>query len=245
MTDEMKKDLDYAGLSATLKEILNLESSPVAVKFAKSPEGIPQGIPAIDEVTRHCQMVAKAGREGKIFYATADKHSCAGGSWALGLKGITPSLQSGEFYFKLGKYSSWASCMRTIKSVPHCELIGSNEPPTYATVYAPLEKTPFSPNVVVITAKPVMMLKLAQAIIYKSGGRISSEFSGIQSLCADACTQPYLTGKPNISLGCDGSRKFSGIADELMVMGIPGECLEEIVEALPIVANAPGSKTKK
>ena len=89
------------------------------------------------------------------------------------------------------------------------------------------------------------MLKLAQAIIYKSGGRISSEFSGIQSLCADACTQPYLTGKPNISLGCDGSRKFSGIADELMVMGIPGECLEEIVEALPIVANAPGSKTKK
>ena len=61
MTDEMKKDLDYAGLSATLKEILNLEASPVAVKFAKSPEGIPQGIPAIDEVTRHCQMVAKAG----------------------------------------------------------------------------------------------------------------------------------------------------------------------------------------
>ncbi len=51
--------------------------------------------------------------------------------------------------------------------------------------------------------------------------------------------QTYLTGLPNFSLGCDGSRKFSGIADDEMVMGFPAEM---ITAALKIVVGAPGSK---
>ncbi|MBN2733882.1 MAG: DUF169 domain-containing protein [Methanomicrobiaceae archaeon] len=245
MKDEMQKKPNYAEISKVLVETLNLPQSPVAVKFAKSPEGIPEGVKEIEDTVRHCQMVAMAGKQGKIFYATGDKHACAGGGWALGVKEITPSLQTGEFYFKLGKYESWASCMRTIKSVPFVHKTASTEPATYATVYAPLEKTPFDPHVVIIVAQPVMMLKFAQALLYKMGGRIHSEFSGIQSVCADACSQPYLTGKANISLGCDGSRKFSEINDDLMVMGIPAEMIEEIAEAIPIVSGAAGSKTKK
>jgi len=50
--------------------------------------------------------------------------------------------------------------------------------------------------------------------------------------------QTYLTGKPNFSIGSDGSRKFSGIADEEMVMGFPGE----MVDAVKIITQAPGSK---
>ncbi|MBP2132530.1 uncharacterized protein (DUF169 family) [Methanomicrobium sp. W14] len=245
MNDEMQKKPDYGKISKILVETLKLPQSPVAVKLAKSPEGIPEGVEEIKDTVRHCQMVAMAGREGKIFYARADKHACAGGAWALGLKEITPSLQTGEFYFKLGKFESWASCMRTIKSIPNVHKTSSTEPATYATVYAPLEKTPFDPHVIIIVSQPVMMLKFAQALLYKMGGRIHSEFSGIQSVCADACTQPYLTGKANISLGCDGSRKFSGIDDDYMVMGIPAEIIEEVAEAVPIVSGAPGSKTRK
>jgi uncharacterized protein (DUF169 family) len=47
--------------------------------------------------------------------------------------------------------------------------------------------------------------------------------------------QTFMNGKPNFSLGCDGSRKFSGIADDEMVMGMPAEILPEVAEALPIV----------
>jgi uncharacterized protein (DUF169 family) len=66
--------------------------------------------------------------------------------------------------------------------------------------------------------------------------------AGIQSVCSDATAQPYLTGTANFSLGCDGSRKFSGIADEEMVMGFPVELLPEIGEAIRVVTAAPGSK---
>jgi uncharacterized protein (DUF169 family) len=241
MEDQMRDPPAYADIADMLKTYLGLEGSPVAVKLAKTKEAIPAGIPEIEETVRHCFMVSLARKEGRIFYATAEKHQCMGGSWALGLRELTPSLKSGEFYYKLGKFESWAGCMRTLLRVPHIHVPGGNEGPTYATVYAPLEKAPFDPHVVVIIGPPRAMLKLAQSILYSRGGRIHSEMSGIQSVCADAVAQTYQNGEVNFSLGCDGSRKFSGIEDEEMVMGIPGECVAEIAKNLKIVTGAPGS----
>jgi len=236
MEDQMRTEISYAEIAETLKKTLNLRGSPVAVKLAKSPEAIPDGVGPIDDTVRHCQMVSRARLNGEIFYATADKHVCMGGAWALGLKELTKSLRTGEFYYKLGKFESWAACMRTIQQVPHVP-----ELETYATVYAPLEKTPFDPHVVIIVAEPRAMLKLAQATLYRLGGRIESSMSGIQSVCADATAQPYLTGRINYSLGCDGSRRFSGIEDNEQVMGIPAEILPEFARALTVVTAAPGS----
>ena len=236
MEDQMRMEIPYAEIAETLKTALDLRGSPVAVKLAKTPDGIPEGVGPIEETVRHCQMISRARLNGEIFYATAEKHVCMGGGWALGLKELTPSRRSGEFYYKLGKFESWAACMRTIQQVPHVP-----ELETYATVYAPLEKTPFDPHVVVIVASPRAMLKLAQTTLYLLGGRIESTMSGIQSVCADATALPYLSGKINYSLGCDGSRRFSGIEDNELVMGIPAELLPEFARALPVITAAPGS----
>jgi uncharacterized protein (DUF169 family) len=235
--EPMKIPVNYAEAAETLKKVLGLKGSPVAIKFATSKEEIPAGIEELDKTIRHCSMVNLARNEGKIFYATAGKHECNGGAWSLGLREITPTLKNGEFYFKLGKFDSAAACKRTIDKVSHL-----NPGDTYATVYAPLEKTMFTPQVVLIVTNPRNMLKLAQSTLFRLGGRIYAEFSGIQSVCSDATAQTYLTGRPNFSLGCDGSRRFSGIADDEMVMGIPAEMLPELVSALKIVTAAPGSK---
>ena len=237
MTDQVKNPVSYAEISGMIQKTLGLTGSPVAVKLARSREEIPPGMAEEKEVLRHCQMVNKARKEGLVFSATADKHQCNGGAWALGLREITPTLRSGEFYFKLGKFESMAACKRTMEQIPH---LGTGE--TYATLYAPLEKAPFIPDVVLIVTSPRNMLKLAQASLFRLGGRILSEMAGIQSVCADATASPYLSGKANYSLGCDGSRKFSGIADDEMVMGIPAELLPELAAALKVVTAAPGSK---
>jgi len=235
--EPIKIPIQYAEAAETLKTVLGLKGSPVAIKFAASKEEIPAGMQELDKTIRHCSMVNLARSEGKIFYATSGKHECNGGAWSLGLREITPTLKSGEFYFKLGKFDSAAACKRTIDKVPH---LGSGD--TYATLYAPLEKTPFTPHVVIIVTTPRNMLKLVQSSLFRLGGRIYAEFSGIQSVCSDATAQTYLTGRPNFSLGCDGSRKFSGIADDELVMGMPAEILPEIAAALKIVIGAPGSK---
>lgn len=239
MADRIRTTIDYRAASELLTSLLHLDGSPVAIRFARLKDDIPAGIPPLDETIRHCMMVGMARKEGKIFYATADKHQCAGGAWALGLKQITESLKSGEFYFKLGKFESWAACKRTIDNVPHLES-GS----TYATVYAPLGATPFDPDVVLIIASPFAMLKLAQTHLFHLGGRITTTFAGIQSVCSDTTTQTYLSGKACFSLGCDGSRKYSGIADGEMVLGIPAEVLPEFLHALPVVMGAAGTAHK-
>ena len=237
MTAGMKIPINYAEASETLKKYLKLSGSPVAFRFATKKEEIPVGMQKFDKTVRHCSMVNLARSEGKTFYATSENHECNGGAWSLGLREITETLKNGDFYYKLGKFESSAACKRTIDHVAHLET-GF----TYATLYAPLEKTPFDPQVVIIVANPWAMLKISQSALFRVGGRIRAEFAGIQSVCADACAQTFLNGHINFSLGCDGSRKFSGIEDAEMVMGIPAELLPELVEALKVVAAAPGSK---
>ncbi len=237
MDATIMKEMDYREASAVLVKSLGLKNSPVAIRLAMGKEEIPAGMEKLDGTIRHCQMVNLARKEGRVFYATVENHECMGGAWALGLRQITETLKNGQFYFKLGKFESTAACKRTIDRIPHVES-GS----TYATLYAPLEKTNFSPHLILVIAEARAMLKLAQATLFRLGGRITSEFSGIQSVCADACAQTFLSGKANYSLGCDGSRKFSGIEDGEMVMGFPVEMLPEIVDAVRIVTAAPGSK---
>ena len=237
MAAGMKIPINYAESSETLKKYLKLSGSPVAFRCATKKEEIPAGMEAFDKTVRHCSMIGLARKEGRIFYSTSEKHECNGGAWSLGLREITESLKTGDFYYKLGKFESSAACKRTIDRVAHL-----NAGDTYATLYAPLEKTPFDPQVVLIVATPWAMLKLAQSTLFRLGGRIQSEFAGIQSVCADACVQTYLNGHVNFSLGCDGSRKFSGIEDGELVIGIPAELLPEITESLKVVAAAPGSK---
>jgi uncharacterized protein (DUF169 family) len=237
MTTAMKIPINYAEAAETLKNYLKLSGSPVAFRFATKKEEIPAGMQELDKTIRHCAMIGLARKEGRTFFSTAGKHECNGGAWALGLRELTDSLKTGDFYYKLGKFESSAACKRTIDRVPHLQTLE-----TYATLYAPLEKTPFDPQVVLIVATPWTMLKLAQSVLFRVGGRINAEFAGIQSVCADTCAQTYLNGQVNFSLGCDGSRKFSGIEDGEMVIGIPAELLPEITESLKVVAAAPGSK---
>jgi uncharacterized protein (DUF169 family) len=236
MQDVIRTKIDYSKAAGVMKELLHLDGSPVAVKFITNADHLPEGVAQIGETVTHCQMVNRARKEGMIFYSTKENHSCMGGASALGLRELTPTLKSGEFYYKLGKFDSWPSCKRTIDRIPRVE-----PGATYAIAYAPLEKTPFDPTIVLIVTTPKVMLKLAQSTLYLLGGRINCNFAGIQSVCADASAQVYLTGAVNFSLGCDGSRKYSGIQEAEMVMGIPTEMLPTITEALPIVVGAPGS----
>lgn len=230
---------DYAAIADTLKTYLELKGSPVAFRFAHTKEEIPAEMEVVSETLRHCKMVSMARHEGKVFFAPVEKHLCNGGAWALGLKPLTESLKTGDFYYKLGKFASRGACRRTIDRIPHMR---ENE--TYATMYAPLEATPFDPEIVLIVTTPLAMLKLAQAALHDLGGRLEANFAGIQSVCADATAQTFLSGRTNFSLGCDGSRKFSGIEPQEMVMGIPAELLPAIANAIACVTEAPGSVMK-
>ena len=215
---------NYEELSSKLKTILGLKGSPVAVKLVKSKEEIPAGVQEITEKLRHCEMVQKA-RGGATFYATKDHHACAGGAGALGVMETPEKIKTGEFYFGLGRFKTLEAAKKTMDAVPRT---GKH---FFATMYAPLEKASFTPDVIVIIGDPNQMLRIAQANVYE-GGRNIVGFSGIQSLCADAVAQVYNTGEMNATFGCDGSRKYAKIANDELIVGIPAAKLENIVAVL-------------
>jgi len=208
-----------------LKENLKLENSPVAIKFILKKEDIPENIGRIDSKLRHCEMVKKAS-EGEAFYSTSEEQLCKGGSAALGLEKLPEKIRSGEFYHELGRFKSIGSAKRTIDKIPKIDLN------SYGIYYSPLELADREPDVIVLIANPKQAMLLSQAIVYTLGGRVQADFSGIQSVCADAVSGPFTNQRPNISLGCTGSRKFAKINDEELIVGLNGENIGCVVNAL-------------
>jgi len=73
---------------------------------------------------------------------------------------------------------------------------------------------------------------LTQAYVYKNGGRLEASFAGTQSLCSEGVVQTYKEGKIGVAVGCLGSRTFTKMEDEEMIMGIPVELMADIVSGL-------------
>jgi uncharacterized protein (DUF169 family) len=217
-------------------ELLKLETSPVAVALLPKGAEIPKNIHKIDQAMRHCQMMDRVRKTKEEFYATLEDESCKGGAGALGLGKMPPNVASGEFYYgTLKHFKSLEAAKKTIEKVPVIEA-GSK----IASLYAPLESTSFMPDVVVIICSPKQVMLLTQAILYNEGGRLEAEFAGKQSLCSDAVAQPYQTGKMGITVGCSGSRTYTGIQESELTVGIPAKLLKDLVEGLrAIVGKTP------
>jgi len=199
----MDKNIEF---NKILNEKLDLDSEPVAIKFFNNLDEIPDGIEKIPDKKRHCEMVRDASY-GKKFYASSNEQACKGGSAALGLEDFPEKLKSGETYYKLGRFKDLETSKRTVDSL---SVIKDKH---LGIIYAPLKEAEFVPDIIVILTSPVVGMKIAQSIVYSSGEKVSPSFAGIQSICGDVVSGPYMTGKTNMSLGCSGSRKYADIKD--------------------------------
>lgn len=216
---------EYKTISKKMKDKLGLERSPVAVKLVLREEDLPEGVERISEPARHCEMVMRASR-GEIFYALGEDQECKGGAGAIGADEMPEKVKTGEFYYGLGRFSSFPAAKRTLDLIPKIDL------KFYAVVYAPLEKVEFDPDVIVVVCNPAQALRLVQALVYTKGGRVRGDFAGIQSICADAVAGPYMRGEANITLACSGSRQYSDIREDELIVGLTAENIECIMEAL-------------
>ena len=160
------KNMDIKAINSygqELVECLKLTTSPVAVKLIHKGEEVPEGIEKVDEPMRHCQLVDRVRRTGEEFYTLGEDQMCKGGAGAMGLGEMPAKVASGEFYYKgLKQFSTQGAAMRTIDMVPKL-------PPnsTEAVLYSPLEKTSFTPDVVVVICNPRQIMLLTQAFMYK------------------------------------------------------------------------------
>jgi len=221
------------GYGKEIIELLGLETSPVAVALVPKGAEIPENIKRIDQEMRHCQIMDRVRNTREEFYATLEDQTCKGGAAALGLGTMPSKLASGELYYeKLKHFKSLEASKKTLARVPMLEA-GSK----IASIYAPLESASFMPDVVVIICLPKQIMLLTQAFLYKEGGRLEAEFAGKQSLCSDAVAQPYLTGKIGITVGCTGTRTYTGMKESELTIGIPAGLIKDLVEGLRAIVK--------
>ena len=209
-------------------DYLELKTSPVAVKLVAKGEEIPAGIKKVGEVMTHCQFVDRVRRTGEEFFTLGENQMCKIGAGTLGLNEIPPEVFSGESYYKEFKlFSTRGAARRTVEMIP---ILPPNS--TESVMYSPLEKTSFVPDVAVVICNPKQTMLLTQAYMYKTGGRLETSFAGTQSFCSEGVVQTYKEGKAGVAFGCVGSRSYTEVADEEMIVGIPVELLADVVSGL-------------
>lgn len=208
-----------------LQSLLKLTGSPVAVKLipAGNEEEAVNKYTKLDHPMRHCQITDHVRRTGEILYTTLDVQQCKGGAAALGLTKLSDKVRSGEFYCDgLHHFETVEAAKKTVDMITFLEPHSNS-----AALYGPLEKATFEPDIVIFICNPKQAMLLTQGWEYRDGGRIQAEFSGKQSVCSDAVAQVIKTGKPNVTIGCSGSRAYTKIMDDELLYSIPAQDIEK------------------
>ncbi|MDV0447512.1 hypothetical protein MsAg5_14120 [Methanosarcinaceae archaeon Ag5] len=235
MTENQEKRTQLNAYGNELKDLLKLNGSPVAVKLIEPgrESDIPAGMNKIDKQMRHCQMTDYVRRTGESFSTTYDDHQCKGGAAALGLGVLPDKVRSGQFYCDgLHHFKTVESAKKTVDLIT---FLGPNT--RIAALYAPLETVNYDPDVVIFICNPKQAMLLTQGYEYRDGGRIEAAFSGKQSVCSDAVAHVMKNNKPNMTIGCSGSRSYTKIMDDELLFSIPAKDVEKTVVGLRAILS--------
>jgi len=66
----------------------------------------------------------------------------------------------------------------------------------------------------------------------RTGGRVEYTTSAFQSACLDVTAIPTVTGAPNLSVGCLGSRNKTDLKPDELMIGVPGALIPDMVTSL-------------
>ena len=200
----------YSEYSTTLVSYLQLKAAPVAVLFTDEP---PIGISRIDAPALAGCAYWKTAAAGQVFYTHASDHlGCTIGAHTLGVE-LGPQQQ--------------AELEQMLSLMTGIEYIALEEVPSIPVrkgklsfvTYAPLEKSPAPPDLVLIRSGAQASMLLSEAA-HSAGARDTSA-PVIRPACA-MLPQVLSSGRTTTSLGCIGNRVYTGLPDDEMWHTLPG-----------------------
>jgi uncharacterized protein (DUF169 family) len=212
-----------------LTQHVRLTSFPVAVRMIKKGEHLPERVKRpwqdLNIKVATCQTIAMARRYGWAVALADEDISCPLTAVVFGFR--KPS----EFYLKgracAGMYTE--SEEAGVRSEDKVAKFSYGE--YQYILVAPLHRTEFEPEVIVVYANPAQVLRLLTAALWKSGGRLTSSFGG-RIDCSEEIIVPRRSGKCEVILPCNGDRIFAQTQDHEMAFSIPLDRMEEILEGL-------------
>jgi uncharacterized protein (DUF169 family) len=212
--------------STSLPALLGLASSPVSITFVDAaPPGVPRvaaGEPA------SCGYWRRAAA-GEVFYTVADDHkACPIGAHTHHVT-LTPAEKQGlEAMLETMVGLSYLKA----EEVPG---IPVRKTPLRVAVYAPLDRAPVPPDVVLVRGNPRQLMLLAEAA--QAAGAAGAGPTLGRPTCA-LLPEAIESGRTAASFGCVGNRVYTGAADEEAYFAIPGAQLAAVEEKLAVIVRA-------
>ena len=216
-------------LAEALTEYVRPGSFPVAVRMVKKGEALPARLkrPWQDLQIRvaTCQAIAMARRYGWVVAVGKDDLSC-------GLSALVFGLRPKSEFYRQGRACAgmYTETMEAgVRSEDEVATFGEGE---YEYILAaPIHRTTFEPDVVIVYGNPAQVLRLLSAALWKSGGRLTSSFGG-RIDCSEEIILPMRSGNCEVVLPCNGDRIFAQTQDHEMAFSIPRDRAAEIVDGL-------------
>ena len=214
-------------LLAELKEALGLEHTPVGLAFVMEP---PPGIARPGrEVPSGCSFWPMAERE--VFYTSPEDHvNCPIGMMTMGFPIPTEREPEAKGLLDMMCQMEYISP----EELPH---IPSVQLEHRGIVYGPLAQFPVEPDVALFICRPGEAMLLAEATgnVDWTGGPALPTFG--RPACG-VIPMAMQSARSGMSLGCIGSRTYTSMSADEVVVAVPGTQLDRLMERLPTILRA-------
>jgi uncharacterized protein (DUF169 family) len=215
-----QEDTKKSDFSSRLKEVLELDGSPVAVASASE---VPSGIKKWQRRGTLCVMIQRA-RRGGASYCLAENIIC-GGKIHLGLA-ESAGRDLEKFLVKTEKLACSDIAARRLLG-----LTKSRAPEKLGEylVFAPLEEAPFTPEVVIFVGTPLQISRIIWLDVFQTG-QINTIHA--EPLCSGVIATPISRKRIGISFMDMACRALGRYKPEELVIGVPYERLARIIDSI-------------
>jgi uncharacterized protein (DUF169 family) len=218
-------------VNVQLQQELGLSKAPIAIGFlSEAPNGIPNW--AGGAMPAGCSFW-RAAMNGQSFYTVPSEHyNCAVGSYTHGIQ--VPADRGSVLMDTIGfMVGNGYLQMAEVPGIP----VLPNTPEFIA--YAPAAEATFTPDVVLIAAKPASAMLIYEAALRAGAGDALTHAIGRPG-CA-VLPLSVKTGQAALSFGCKGNRTFTGLPDEELYVAIPGAKWDAVLSSLADIVAANGA----
>ncbi len=128
-----------------------------------------------------------------------------------------------------GRYKDVSTAKRAIE-----QMTAIQPPDTKAVFFYPhdFDAINLTPDVIVLSVRPVELTRIIQAYQYNTGKRITASMGGLRVVNSDLIVRPYLTQEINVSTYCLGARLIAQYDGDRMGIGMPFKKFQEVVKGM-------------
>jgi uncharacterized protein (DUF169 family) len=221
---EQLKELDIV-----LRDFIKPLTSPIAIKLLKKGEAIPPKFKRPIDFTGHmlalCQGYGFARKYGWSLAYTIDDLACGPSLSYFGFVDIPEFQNEGGLVHPA--YAKTPEGGRRSEKVIDRLPRGTVE----TILIAPLNRTEFEPDVVMVYGNAAQMARLVQGALYCEGGAIETVIAG-RCACAAEIITPLVKGTYNVVVPDAGERIFGLTGDDEMVFSCPAAKIADLMEGI-------------